>query len=408
MEADRSLSETSRQELYDLVWSTPATALCQDFGVSDVAIAKRCRKLNVPRPSRGYWAKPKARRPRRPPLPPTPEEIFLRVARKPMPKTILLPKTCEQLHPIAIELLNKLNTSKPDSQKRLSVRHPTLPEVNVTKNLVERAAKAFHVIIHGVEPLGISFCKSQSQYDGGHFRKGHDRLYFKIVEEFVEGARESSQGRSDWYWQMKSPVPSTYLTVCVQTQRYGSSDLKRWEEGKNASLERLLPQIVTEIRQHFAEACERRIREAAEQKRRNAEAERHWREYREKEAIRLQEEKTLKHKEALNQVLQNRQCDLIKAAELWRLYQVTLEFIATCERRWRENRSESLTQEQEDWIRWATEAVATISPFEKGYPDPAKDGAFDPTTVSFGGPYPMPRDFPPASIFTNCLDVRNS
>jgi hypothetical protein len=32
------------------------TELAQDFGLSDVALAKRCRKLGVPVPGRGYWA----------------------------------------------------------------------------------------------------------------------------------------------------------------------------------------------------------------------------------------------------------------------------------------------------------------------------------------------------------------
>lgn len=47
----------SREDLYELVWSKPMTELAQDFGLSDVALAKRCRKLGVPVPGRGYWAR---------------------------------------------------------------------------------------------------------------------------------------------------------------------------------------------------------------------------------------------------------------------------------------------------------------------------------------------------------------
>jgi hypothetical protein len=46
-----------REDLYELVWSKPMTELAQDFGLSDVALAKRCRKLAVPIPGRGYWAR---------------------------------------------------------------------------------------------------------------------------------------------------------------------------------------------------------------------------------------------------------------------------------------------------------------------------------------------------------------
>ena len=59
----------SREDLYELVWSKPMTELAQDFGLSDVALAKRCRKLGVPIPGRGYWARVAAgQAPRQPAL----------------------------------------------------------------------------------------------------------------------------------------------------------------------------------------------------------------------------------------------------------------------------------------------------------------------------------------------------
>lgn len=46
----------TRLELYELVWSGPLRKLAKRFGVSDVAIAKRCRKSNIPLPGLGCWA----------------------------------------------------------------------------------------------------------------------------------------------------------------------------------------------------------------------------------------------------------------------------------------------------------------------------------------------------------------
>jgi hypothetical protein len=46
-----------RQELYDLVWSQPMTKLAKNLGVSDVAVAKACRRAGIPVPGLGYWAK---------------------------------------------------------------------------------------------------------------------------------------------------------------------------------------------------------------------------------------------------------------------------------------------------------------------------------------------------------------
>jgi hypothetical protein len=53
----------SRQELYDLVWSGPMTTIAASYGISDVALKKKCAKAMIPTPERGYWAKKEAGKP---------------------------------------------------------------------------------------------------------------------------------------------------------------------------------------------------------------------------------------------------------------------------------------------------------------------------------------------------------
>jgi integrase len=65
-----------RSSLYELVWSAPVTEISEQLGVSDVALAKLCRRAAVPRPGRGYWARVEAgQRVARTPLPPPPEHV---------------------------------------------------------------------------------------------------------------------------------------------------------------------------------------------------------------------------------------------------------------------------------------------------------------------------------------------
>ena len=47
----------SRQELYDLVWSIPASKLCEQFGMSGRGLAKLCLRHEIPVPERGWWAR---------------------------------------------------------------------------------------------------------------------------------------------------------------------------------------------------------------------------------------------------------------------------------------------------------------------------------------------------------------
>jgi hypothetical protein len=50
-------SEFTRKELYDLIWSQPMRTVAASLGMSDVALAKQCKKANIPVPNRGYWAR---------------------------------------------------------------------------------------------------------------------------------------------------------------------------------------------------------------------------------------------------------------------------------------------------------------------------------------------------------------
>src|SRR5665647_1904418 len=59
-----------RERLYGEVWAEPVIKVAEKYDVSGVALAKTCRKLGVPLPPRGYWAKAEAgKAPKRPALP---------------------------------------------------------------------------------------------------------------------------------------------------------------------------------------------------------------------------------------------------------------------------------------------------------------------------------------------------
>jgi hypothetical protein len=60
----------TREELYELVWSTPMIKVAEKFDVSGSYLALVCTALRVPRPERGYWAKlAVGKAPERPALP---------------------------------------------------------------------------------------------------------------------------------------------------------------------------------------------------------------------------------------------------------------------------------------------------------------------------------------------------
>jgi hypothetical protein len=47
----------TRSEIYELLWTEPATKVALRIGISDVALGKWCKQYGVPKPPLGYWAK---------------------------------------------------------------------------------------------------------------------------------------------------------------------------------------------------------------------------------------------------------------------------------------------------------------------------------------------------------------
>ena len=52
----KKLFDPTEDELFAYVWETSTLQLGEHFGVSDKAIEKRCKKFNIHKPPRGYWA----------------------------------------------------------------------------------------------------------------------------------------------------------------------------------------------------------------------------------------------------------------------------------------------------------------------------------------------------------------
>jgi len=214
------LHSLSREALYEKVWSTSSVKLAEELGVSDVAINKRCRRLNVPRPPRGYWAKIEAgHKSKRPPLPP-----FMTVAGSDETKRFAERRAdLNAAHPLAEEFLKALQTTALSYDKlRVQVTTRAVPEALISKELAPHAAKVFNLLLQKTESQGIQFSRSLSKHDGGQFRLGNDRLKFKMEEELVDKPVEPKKGRRSYssFWLTQKMMAALYdVSVPAINQR---------------------------------------------------------------------------------------------------------------------------------------------------------------------------------------------
>jgi len=148
MSDSRKLKDLSRQELYDLIWANPVAKVAADFGVAEATVKNHANNQRVPRPTRRYWrAIAVGGNPRKKPLPPSDQQTFESVAKKPIPKSLPLPEPGSPLHPLAAEFLLALKKIKPEENGLVRLKEPLFPHVHVSKAMVERTAQSFHVLL---------------------------------------------------------------------------------------------------------------------------------------------------------------------------------------------------------------------------------------------------------------------
>lgn len=166
-----------RDELYKQVWDTPMRVLAKQYGVSDVALAKVCKALGVPRPGRGYWKRKAAGNPvKQVPLPPPQpgmplerrlswwndpicdqgigEEVQALLDRESDPgMTIVVPDELRRPHPLVRESAGNL---RKHSKNHLAARlERACLDIRVTRATLDRALLVCDTLIKALEKRGF-------------------------------------------------------------------------------------------------------------------------------------------------------------------------------------------------------------------------------------------------------------
>ena len=351
----------------------PMLKLAAEFNISSVALKKRCKKLNIPTPGRGYWAKIEFGQSM--PKPPLPDETVAETERATSSSHSMWPRDVSGFCERAQLLLNGLLAAQPNYRGLQSVENPAQPRVTVSKPLAEKAARLFHALLVSLESTGVFFQKNRRRSQSGYFEKGGERLYLTIEEPIgpIKMPRPS--------WRPPREEPLGKLQITLRAENYHRGWEESWLEDKDGSLRLIVEDITTTVTEYFQDLAKKR---AAEAERQRLEHER----WQKQEEIR----KKTEHEKRLDDAARTRIEDLFFAAEWVRLYDLAKTFVDQCQTRW--TATAPLTPEQEAWLRWARETIETWNPWKSGYPDPSRDGAFDRNHVPFGGPYPETREFP--------------
>jgi hypothetical protein len=371
-----------REELYQKIWERPLIKVAQDYGVSAVALGKTCRKLCVPMPGRGYWAKLahghiKARKPPLPKLDKVPTVYRSSTTGEPEIATAPDPEftAIEQLrvsgtfnpqpttdtateHVLVRRTKNRLRRrSRKDERGMLLPSEPGGLDVRVTAGTLDRSLHVMSSMLAILEAQGFTV---ETPEQGGAGARVNDQLVLFCIEEKIQQVVAKKprvpNPTSSWDYERTVSYEATgALALVVQSDVWPPQNLrKRWSDGKTRRVEDQIPEFVAGL-MRMAVALRR---QADERKKREEERMR-----REQELIKLREEIEAEEKKhtQFNQWVD----DWEKAERLRRFIAVYVEKTA----KW----SVEKQPHYKEWIQWANQQADRLDPFISDKPPSVLD-----------------------------------
>lgn len=266
--------KTTRKNLYDQVWAVPITKLSEQYGLSDVGLAKICKRNNIPRPPRGYWARVQSgQKVSKTPLPKgddnriilinrytthnlTPKETdpFVKKASpKRLPTKIIVPENLVDPHPLVMRSAEILESRRPDNTGIVIPPKRGCLNIVVSRAVLPRALKIIDTVIKTLASMGHDV----SITENGTAVKILDMVvYIGISEELVRKRLRAQDHKLDGYYQFgyklfkEKRSPSGNLILEIFDTRYPRErEIKqhKWRDTESTVLEDSLKRFITVV-----------------------------------------------------------------------------------------------------------------------------------------------------------------
>lgn len=376
----------SRETLYAEVWSKPVTEVAPRYGLSDVGLVKICKKLFIPVPGRGYWAKIRAGRPtRKLPLPALPEGIHTPLG--PIPLTEeesvihsrvrnVLVKTRQEQTPIIVpnELVDPLPMIRATGARlrqrdgwiepsRVRSAPKEVLNIQVTQDCLDRALRFMDTLLKALQTNGLTARVDTEK--GATLLVGRGTtLAIALVEQVIRTAHVPTPKEKralDRYYasfrfgtQLERPnIPQfDWQATGRLTVSAGSYPSRNWNDTARSLIDARLPNIVATIvglaEEKHAKEAEAAHRQRAYEKARN--------QYEAQVAALAEERRMLR--------------ELSRTANQMRRAAYLREFIDAFEQK--AEKAQELTPDKQQWIAWARAKADWIDPLIRRH-DPILD-----------------------------------
>jgi len=304
----------SRQELYEQVWAQPIYKLAKNYHMSDVGLAKLCRRLKIPLPGNSYWQRVKFGKPvTRPPLPTVSgvNEAQIRVIKHEVPPVdqnqydeaqtkiafeglsenkIRVPSRLASPHPYVASTEKILKNAKHENSGMIYSRMDCL-DISVSRGSLGRALRIMNALIKALEARGFKILLNKNSVS-----VLGETIEFGLRESIKRTEREplpDEKKRYSWQYEKYDYHPTGKLILSIKNS-IGTGLRKNWSDGQKHRVEDSLNDFVVGL-----------IKAAVDMRAWKLERDRQHREWQEQERLRLEEEKRRREQEELLQCLSN-------------------------------------------------------------------------------------------------------
>ena len=216
----------TREQLYEKVWSQSISSLAKQWGISDVGLAKICKRHNIPRPGLGHWArKQHGYNPIQAPLPQLKGESIIEIesvkkqnrlldpkqvqeaaqktaCEKEMESQVIVPKTLIDPHPLVAKTEKSLRTAKPDDRGILRAYGPGTLSAVVGPNSIDRAMRILNTLIKALDGREMKVKVEDSEIRGSQYYSygrsfAQGKTLVSVLGEWVEIGIEEHANRKD-------------------------------------------------------------------------------------------------------------------------------------------------------------------------------------------------------------------
>ena len=379
------MATINRKELYNKVWEMPITQLSKEYGLSDVGLAKICKKHNVPRPPRGYWARKAAGyNVKQLPLPPG-DDVIIEIAPNPhrqngskiredllrMPNSfkitdeepIVVPDRLSNPHPLIKQSSEILNGRQSNEFGIVEPPKKGCLDIAVSKGSLRRALRIMDTILKVLDKKGY----------GMYLAEGRTKtkimevpISFRISEKLATKKKRPEDhdlngpyhfGHSRFI-EERAPSGDLGLTIHEAEDFYIYGCQQNWNDGKKSKIENRLNSFIDGL-VTVAVAKIERDKEREEEKRRKIERQR-----------KLEEERR-KRAELRRMCLEEeaRVGKLISEAENWKRSQILREYITEIEKYATSGELPfSLDKPLTEWLKWAHDQACRLDPLSPSPP----------------------------------------